>query len=275
MSAREYRSAVKGNSIKLRLASAVDRCMRKAGSREEFIRLMAKYGWQVRWEEARKHITYIYKSGWKCRDDKLHEEKYLKERMVREFEYRKAAVYGGAEIAERSPGVRRGAPGTAGSLPSHGGGVGASDGAGGVSLSGGGGASAAGVPAAVPLSGASADGEAGGIHGASAMGGGTGWEAEREIFLSAQAESAHSVSAGVGRTHGGGPGNGGGGAGVAEALLGLGRALERTQDQEPVRGDATAHRHGDRKQLAKERRKKIAQGHAADDHEDDSMSYHM
>ena len=121
MSAREYRSAVKGNSIKLRLASAVDRCMRKAGSREEFIRLMAKYGWQVRWEEARKHITYIYKSGWKCRDDKLHEEKYLKERMVREFEYRKAAVYGGAEIAERSPGVRRGAPGTAGSLPSHGG----------------------------------------------------------------------------------------------------------------------------------------------------------
>ena len=89
MSAREYRSAAKGESWKFRLINTIDDCMRFAGGREEFIALMKSEGYAVRWEDSRKSITYTTPDGMKCRDSKLHEDKYLKEVMEYEFRIRK------------------------------------------------------------------------------------------------------------------------------------------------------------------------------------------
>ena len=89
MSAREYRAAAKGQSWKFRLINTIDDCMRYAGSREEFISLMKSEGYAVRWEDSRKSITYTTPDGMKCRDNKLHEDRYLKEVMEYEFRIRK------------------------------------------------------------------------------------------------------------------------------------------------------------------------------------------
>ena len=46
---------------------------------------MASEGYAVRWESTRKYITYTTPDGLKCRDNKLHEEKYCKEAMEHEL----------------------------------------------------------------------------------------------------------------------------------------------------------------------------------------------
>ena len=88
MSSREYRSADKGQSWKLDLAMAIDEAMHYAVSREHFIKLMELEGYKVNWSDTRKYITYTCPNGMKCRDNKLHEEKYLKEAMTNEFRIR-------------------------------------------------------------------------------------------------------------------------------------------------------------------------------------------
>ena len=100
MSTREYRSAAKGESWKFRLMNTIDQCMRYAASKEEFISLMESEGYQVRWTDSRKNITYSTPKGMKCRDDRLHEEKYTKEVMEHEFRIRAAIVHGGIEAEE-------------------------------------------------------------------------------------------------------------------------------------------------------------------------------
>ena len=102
MSTREYRSAAKGESWKFRLMNTIDQCMRYAASREEFISLMESEGYQVRWTDSRRNITYTTPTGMKCRDDRLHEEKYTKEVMEDEFRIRAATAHGGIEAEERS-----------------------------------------------------------------------------------------------------------------------------------------------------------------------------
>ena len=89
MSTKEYRSADKGQSWKLDLAMAIDEAMCYAVSREHFIQLMELEGYKVNWSDTRKYITYTCPNGMKCRDNKLHEEKYLKEAMTNEFRIRK------------------------------------------------------------------------------------------------------------------------------------------------------------------------------------------
>ena len=102
MSSREYRSAAKGESWKFRLINAIDQCMRYASTREEFISLMESEGYQVRWTDSRKNITYTTPTGMKCRDDRLHDEKYTKEVMEYEFRIRAALAHGGIEAEEYS-----------------------------------------------------------------------------------------------------------------------------------------------------------------------------
>ena len=75
MSSREYRSAAKGESWKLRLMNTIDQCMRYASTKEEFLSLMESEGYQVHWTDGRKNITYTTPTGMKCRDDRLHETK--------------------------------------------------------------------------------------------------------------------------------------------------------------------------------------------------------
>lgn len=88
ISAREYRAAMKGESWKFQLMVSIDNAMNQSGSKAEFIRMMEEKGYAVRWSDDRKYITYTCPNGMKCRDIKLHEEKYRKEMMEREFRYR-------------------------------------------------------------------------------------------------------------------------------------------------------------------------------------------
>ena len=92
MSGAEYHTALKGQSWKLRLANTIDECMRYAADRDAFISLMESEGYAVRWESSRKYITYTTPDGMRCRDNKLHEEKYCKEAMEHEFRIRAELV---------------------------------------------------------------------------------------------------------------------------------------------------------------------------------------
>ena len=88
ISAREYRAAMKGQSWKFQLMLSIDKAMNMSGNKDEFIKTMEAMGYGVRWSSDRKYITYTCPNGMKCRDIKLHEEKYRKEMMEREFRYR-------------------------------------------------------------------------------------------------------------------------------------------------------------------------------------------
>ena len=88
MSGAEYHTALRGQSWKLRLMNTIDECMKYAADKDAFVSLMASEGYQVRWENNRKYITYTTPDGLKCRDSKLHEEKYCKEAMEHEFRIR-------------------------------------------------------------------------------------------------------------------------------------------------------------------------------------------
>lgn len=94
LSDREYRSAVKGESWKFQLMSTITEVMKKAKSKKQFCFLMRQYGYGVRWEDNRKYITYTCPSGHKCRDKRLHGEKFSKEMMQNEFEIRYGILNG-------------------------------------------------------------------------------------------------------------------------------------------------------------------------------------
>ncbi len=256
LGAREYRSAAKGESWKFRLMNTIDECMRYARTRDAFIALMKSEGYQMRWEANRKSITYTTPGGMRCRDDRLHDEKYLKEAMEREFRIRAEIIIGTTQAAQHT-----GAADTAGGTSHAGRMVGA-----------------AGDPqCAVPARGGAVRPDGGATQetarctdssadrgdpvGASdaAGSGATGWEAEREALFSAQAAPAAPECPGDHLTAAGG-------GSAASALVGLGHHLEQLQPAEPV---MPAHHHTDSKALRKEREKKIALGHKSDDHEDE------
>ena len=92
MSGAEYHTALKGQSWKLRLMNTIDECMKYAADKDAFVSLMASEGYAVRWESGRKYITYTTPEGMRCRDSKLHEEKYCKEAMEHEFRIRAELV---------------------------------------------------------------------------------------------------------------------------------------------------------------------------------------
>jgi len=88
MNDREYRSAEKGESWKIRLEAVISNAMQTAVSKEHFIMLMEAEGYGVKWTDTRKNITYTTPEGKACRDSKLHLTKFLKESMEYEFIYR-------------------------------------------------------------------------------------------------------------------------------------------------------------------------------------------
>ena len=92
MGGAEYHTALKGQSWKLRLMNTIDECMKYAADKDAFVSLMASEGYAVRWESGRKYITYTTPDGMRCRDSKLHEEKYCKEVMEHEFRIRAELV---------------------------------------------------------------------------------------------------------------------------------------------------------------------------------------
>ena len=104
MSGAEYHTALKGQSWKLRLMNTIDECMKYTVDRDSFVSLMASEGYAVRWESERKYITYTTPDGLKCRDSKLHEEKYCKEAMEHEFRIRAKLVQRKLHRAEETDG---------------------------------------------------------------------------------------------------------------------------------------------------------------------------
>ncbi len=277
MSIGEYHTAARGQSKKLQLMNIISDCMLHASNREEFIALMESEGCKVRWETSRRKITYTTPSGWQCRDRLLFGDKYLKENMEYEFRIREEIIYGravgkeptcadgtdyatasgtGADTASRSASYESGVGGTA-EQPLH-----------------------AGVPhretdwlseeeqrtaGAAPEP--DADGGAAESGEASGADERTGWEAEREAFFSTQHQTAQTAAAAPGWSHMDSPADGDGS--VAFAVVGLGYRLEQSQAAAPVMDSTTMHPHTDGKTLRKKQQKKIAQGHAEDDHEEE------
>ena len=285
MTIGEYHTAARGQSKKLQLMNIINDCMRHASNREEFIALMESEGYKVRWEKSRKNITYTTPSGWQCRDRLLFGDKYLKENMEYEFRIREEIIYGravgeepsctdsadhisavctehaatpdtGADTYSRSASHERRLGGSA-ERPLH-----------------------AGLPRRETdrlseegqrTAGAVPDLDTGGRAAESAEASvaddRTGWKAEREFLFSAQNQTSQTASATC--QYSGIDLSADGGGSTASALVGLGHRLEQLQSAAPV---IPARHHTDRKVLQKEREKKIALGHKADDHEDE-VSY--
>lgn len=88
ISTREYRAAEKGQSWKFRLMSDIQDAMKCSGNRNQFTKEMAKRGYQMRWTDERKYITFTCPNGKLCRDIKLHDDKFLKEMIENEFKIR-------------------------------------------------------------------------------------------------------------------------------------------------------------------------------------------
>ena len=197
MSGAEYHTALKGQSWKLRLMNTIDECMKYAADKDAFVSLMESEGCAVRWESGRKYITYTTPDGMRCRDNKLHEEKYCKEAMEHEFriraklvqrKLRRAAETDGGIEADESAELRA----AVATDPTHcdpvrsAAGYGQTDGAGRRNKLGDGGNSedpAGAENARRPDTGAEvAHGDAEIADGDEQVAG-TGWESEREIFL--------------------------------------------------------------------------------------------
>lgn len=101
ISTREYRTAVKGQSWKFKLMNDIDKAMNISGSKEDFINAMSIMGYTVTWTDDRKYITYQCPSKMKCRDIKLHNDKYLKGSMENEFRYRQEQYFGKPQAEEQ------------------------------------------------------------------------------------------------------------------------------------------------------------------------------
>ena len=91
LSDNEYRSAKRGESFKWELMNVINQVMKQAKSKKQFCYMMKQQGYNVRWDN-RKYITYTCPNKRKCRDNKLHGERYRKENMEYEFETRRIAA---------------------------------------------------------------------------------------------------------------------------------------------------------------------------------------
>ena len=105
-----------------------------------------------------------------------------------------------------------------------------------------------------------------------ATNGRTGWEKERAAFLALQNQPAEFSQyqlesaddpylTAVGD--------------IVHGVVQLGQAVDRIQSDAPIRDSTTVHYHMDRKIMEKEREKKIALGHKADDREQQGPTLSM
>ena len=185
MSGAEYHTALKGQSWKLRLMNTIDECMKYAADKDAFVSLMESEGYAVRWESSRKYITYTTPDGMRCRDNKLHEEKYCKEAMEHEFRIRAEIVSARTQAAQHPAGSVASADTTSRSTP-HESGLGANDERSGytvVPCGSADGSVGAHQQADVAASHADAAGRSAESGAASGTDDRTGWETEREVFL--------------------------------------------------------------------------------------------
>ena len=287
MSNAEYYTADRGESWKFELMRVIDECMRCAGNREEFLILLRSEGYDATWTDSRKNITYTTPDGRKCRDSKLHIEKYLKENMEAEFGYRTEKITGGTSspasaVDERGVAVGNRRDGHGAELEraarNAGQAVSAAD--------------------AVGHGPENAPDEAGSTGSPDRDAGErdrvrrTGWEPEREVFFRLQRadqqcslgydydsgrceeaafrydteSSKENLPLRVGLDYGGD---------LVRGAVQFGRAVEQMTDDVPQRDASTMPPHIDSKRRKKLRQKKTALGHAEDDHEDWDMKQEL
>ena len=283
MSNAEYYTASKGESWKFELMRVIDECMRCAGNREEFLVLLRSEGYDATWTSSRKNITYTTPDGRKCRDSKLHIEKYLKENMEAEFGHRTEKITGGTSSAasavdERGAAVGNQRDGDREELESD----------------------ARNAGQAVPAADAAErrpedaldENRSTGIAECDADERDrirkTGWEPEREVFFRLQRadrEYAESRDFNFGERQTGDFSSGAGseeenssvrvdldyGSDLVRGAVQLSRAVEQMTDGAPRRDGTTTPLHIDSKRRKKLRQKKTALGHAEDDHEEMQM----
>ena len=287
MSNAEYYTADKGERWKFELMRVIDECMRCAGNREEFLILLRSEGYDATWTDSRKNITYTTPERRKCRDSKLHIEKYLKENMEAEFGYRtENDNTRNVDAAQKADG--RGA--TAGTQRDGHGAELERDA----------------QNAAQSVSAADAAGrrpektsDEGGRTGISDQDADerrkireTGWEPEREVFFQLQGadreyealpdrdseryeETAFGYGAGSTEENPTLRMDLNRGSDLLRGAVCLGRAVEQVTDAALPRDAAALSTHIDRKRRKKLQQKKIALGHAEDDHEDRKMEQQL
>ena len=287
MSNAEYYTANRGESWKFELMRAIDECMRCAGNREEFLVLLRSEGYNATWTDGRKNITYTTPDGRKCRDSKLHIEKYLKENMETEFGYRtENDNTRNVDAAQKADG--RGA--TAGTQrDGHG-----------AELERAARNAGQAVPAADAVGhgpeNASDESRSAGISDRDAGERDrvrrTGWESEREVFFrlqradreyqnGAEYSDERNESAAFQYDAGGEEENLplrvdlDYGDNLVRSAVRLGRAVEQMTDDAPPRDAAALSAHIDRKRRKKLQQKKTALGHAEDEHEDCRMEQQL
>ena len=287
MSNAEYYTADRGESWKFELMRVIDECMRYAGSRDEFLTLLRAEGYNATWTDSRKNITYTTPDGRKCRDSKLHIEKYLKENMEAEFGYRtENDNTRNVDAAQKADG--RGA--TAGTQrDGHGAEL-----------------ERAARNAGQAVSAADAVGR--GPEKTSDEGGRTGipdqdaderrkiretgWEPERDVFFQLQGadrdyeerpdrdseqyeETAFRYGTGSAEENPTLRVDLGCGSDLLRGAVRLGRAVEQLTDAAPQRDATALPPHIDRKRRRKLQQKKTALGHQEDDHEDCRMEQQL
>ena len=287
MSNAEYYTADRGESWKFELMRVIDDCMRYAGNREEFLALLRAEGYDATWTDSRKNITYVTPDGRKCRDNKLHIEKYLKENMEAEFGYRtENDNTRNVDAAQKADG--RGA--TAGTQrDGHG-----------AELEGAARNAGQAVPAADAVGhgpeNASDESRSAGISDQDANERRkfreTGWEPGREVFFRLQRadrQYAEIYDNDFDRYEEPTYGYGSGceeenspvymdldyGSDLVRSAVQLGRAVEQMTDDAPTRDGTTTSLHIDSKRRKKLKQKKTALGHAEDDHEEWTMEQHL
>ena len=287
MSNAEYYTASKGESWKFELMRVIDECMRYAGNREEFLILLRSEGYDGTWTDSRKNITYVTPDGRKCRDNKVHIEKYLKENMEAEFGYRTEKITGGTSspasaVDERGAAVGNQRDGHGAELERAARNAGQA------------------VPAADAVrhgpENASDESRSAGISDQDANERRkfreTGWEPEREVFFQLQGadreyealpdrdperyeEAAFEYGAGDAEENPDVRVDLDYGSDLVRGAVRLGRAVEQMTDDAPTRDGTTMPLHIDSKRRKKLRQKKTALGHAEDDHEDWTMEQHL
>ena len=287
MSNAEYYTAAKGESWKFELMRVIDECMRCAGNREEFLALLRSEGYDATWTDSRKNITYVTPDGRKCRDSKLHMEKYLKENMEAEFGYRtENDNTRNVDAAQKADG--RGT--TAGAeRDGHG-----------AELERAARNAGQAVPAADAVrhgpENASDESRSAGISDQDAderrKFRETGWEPEREVFFRLQStdreyedcpdrdseryeETAFGYSTGSAEENSPVRMDLNRGIDLVRDAVRLGRAVEQMTDDAPQHDGTTMLPHIDSKRRKKLRQKKTALGHAEDDHVDWTMEQHL
>ena len=287
MSNAEYYTASKGESWKFELMRVIDECMRCAGNREEFLVLLRSEGYNATWTDGRKNITYTTPDGRKCRDSKLHIEKYLKENMEAEFGYRTENdntrnVDSAQKVDGRGTAVGNQRDGDREELERAARNAGQA------------------VPAADAVrhgpENASDESRSAGISDQDANERRkfreTGWEPEREVFFQLQGadreyealpdrdperyeEAAFEYAAGDAEENPDVRVDLDYGSDLVRGAVRLGRAVEQMTDDAPTRDGTTMPAYIDSKRRRKLRQKKTALGHAEDDHEDWTMEQHL